>query len=697
MEPDFSGYATKAGVKCADGLTIDNGAFEHQDQETVPLVWQHIHNTPGTLLGHAVLEHRADGTYTRAYFNESQAGQDAKAAVKNGDIKSLSIYANKLVKRGMSVLHGAICEVSLVLKGANPGALIDYVNLQHDVDDDYDNGEAIIYMGEADEFESRLLHSENSGDTMSTNSKELTVTEIFHAMSEEQQGVAHFMIGAARAGDEITHADVVAKASEGSDKTVKDVFDSMSEEEKNVVYFMIGEAMEENKEGGDSIEQSVAIDEEFIAHAVSTGLQEGFESMRTNIFDQQGETVLKHSLDAAGVKLIVKDAIKMGSFKDSFLTHADTYGINDIEILFPDAKTVGDMPTLIARETEWVAKVLGATKHSPMAKIKTILADLTAAEARAKGYIKGNEKKDEVIALLKRTTGPATIYKKQKLDRDDIIDITDFDIIQWLKWEIRFMLNEEIARAILIGDGRSASSEDKVKDPAGNNEGTGIRSILHDDDLYTIKQELAANVAPDVMVDEITRGRNKYRGSGNPTWYTTDTIITDMLLLKDKIGQRLYRNVDELATALRVKEIVPVEAFEETPTLIGIMVNLQDYTVGTNKGGEVSFFEDFDIDFNQNKYLMETRMSGALTKPKSAIAVTREAGILAVATAPSFNGATNTITVPTATGVDYLIDDVIVTGSVVIEKDTDIEAVAKSGYYLAPNSTKSWSFTFTEI
>ncbi len=697
MEPDFSGYATKSGIECADGLTIDNNAFGHQDQETVPLVWQHIHNTPSTLLGHAVLEHRADGTYTRAYFNDSRAGQDAKAAVKNGDIKALSIYANKLIKRGMSVLHGAICEVSLVLKGANPGALIDYVNLQHDADEDYDNGEAIIYMGEAGNFESRLLHSENSGDSMSTQTQDQTVADVYHSMSEEQQEVAQFMIGAALSGEEISHADVEAPASAGSGKTVKDVFDSMSEEQKNVVYFMIGEAMKTNESKSD-LAQSDVIDGEFIAHAVSTGIQEGFESMRTNLFDQQGETITKGAtLSHAQVQTIVRDGIKMGSFKESFLAHAGDYGINDIEILFPDAKTVGDMPTLIARETEWVAKVLGATKHSPMAKIKTILADLTAAEARAKGYIKGNEKKDEVIALLKRTTGPATIYKKQKLDRDDIIDITDFDIIQWLKWEIRFMLNEEIARAILIGDGRSASSDDKVKDPAGNNEGTGIRSIANDDELYSIQLKLAANVAPDVMVDEITRGRNKYRGSGNPTWYTTDTIITDMLLLKDKIGQRLYRNIDELATALRVKEIVAVEVFEETPTMIGIMVNLSDYTVGTNRGGQVAFFEDFDIDFNQNKYLMETRMSGALTKPKSAVVVTREVGELATATAPSFNGATNTITVPTATGVDYLIDDVIVTGDVTITKDTDVEAAAKTGFYLAPNSTKVWTFTFTEI
>ena len=422
--------------------------------------------------------------------------------------------------------------------------------------------------------------------------------------------------------------------------------------------------------------------------------QEGI-TMPTNVFEQNGPATKRATLTHAQVQEIIEEAKKGSSFKEAFLAHAGTYGIDNIEVLFPDARLVNQAPDLIARQTEWVAKVLGATKHAPFARIKSVLADLTAEEARARGYIKGNLKKDEVISLLKRTTSPTTVYKKQKLDRDDIIDITDLDVIAWLKAEIRLMLNEEIARAILVGDGRLSSSDDKIKDPAGSTDGVGIRSIANEHELYAIKVQLAANVSADAMIDQITRARSKYRGSGSPTLYITDPVLTDMLLLKDKMGRRLYDTEASLATVLRVKEIVPVEVMEDTPDLLAIIVNLTDYTVGADKGGELNFFEDFDIDFNQNKYLLETRISGALTRPKSAIVIRREQGTAATPSAPSFNGATNTITIPTTTGIVYMVNDEPVSGSQVITADTTVEAVADAGHYIPANTTTEWTFTYT--
>lgn len=649
MGEDFSGYATRSGIRCSDGRTILPDAFKHQDGTKVPLMWSHQHDNPDNILGHAVLENRADGVYAYAFFNESEAAKVAKEAVRHGDINAMSIFANQLVQKTKNVIHGAIREVSLVMAGANPGALIENVNLTHGDDLDLPDEEVIIHSGLT------IVHAEN--DSESNEDEEDT---------KPKQG----------------ESTVAAE-----DKTVKYVFDSMSEEQKNVVYFMIGEAMSEGEE--DSVAQSDI--SESLAH-----IQEGLDLvMSRNTFDNSGDEAQGATLSHAQIQAIVKDGIKAGSLKESFLAHAGEYGITDIELLFPDARNLDSKPELLARQAEWVPKVLGATKHVPFAKTKSIVADLTAAEARAKGYVKGTEKKDEVISLLRRTTSPATIYKKQKLDRDDILDITDFDVVAWLKWEIRFMLNEELARAILVGDGRSVASEDKIKDPIGSNDGTGIRSIANDADMYAHKVQIAANTLPADTVDEIARSRTHYRGSGNPTFYTTDKNVTDLLLIKDKMGRRLYETEAALASALRVKEIVAVEVLEEHADIVGIMVNLVDYTIGTNKGGELSFFEDFDIDFNQNKYLLETRLSGALTKPKSAIVIRRNQGSEAVATAPSFDGPTNTITVPTVTGVDYLINDTVVTGDQVISEDTTITAAAQDGYYLESNSTTSWSYAYT--
>ena len=656
LKPDFSGWATKNDLKCSDGRTIRAGAFKHMDKAKVPLVWQHQHKDPMSVLGHALLEDRAFGVYAHGFFNDSEAGQQMKIAVRNGDVESMSIFANRLQQsRTGDVFHGDIKEVSLVLAGANPGALIEHVSFAHGNEIETSDEEAVIYTGLV------LEHQDlNEGDeTVSTNQNELE------------------------------HKD---------DKTVKDVFDSMSEEQKNVVYYMIGQALQDadDKSSDDAEHDDIMDGEEFLAH-INHKIEEGFEEMTRNVFEQGDYAPEGATLSHDQIRTIMTDAVKVGSLKESFLSHEGEYGIDNIDLLFPDAKTVGATPELLARQAEWVPKVLGSTKHSPFAKIKSLIADITAPEARAKGYIKGSEKVDEVLALLRRTTSPTTVYKKQKLDRDDIIDITDFDVVAWLKWEIRFMLNEELARAILIGDGRSNISPDKIKDPAGAVDGIGIRSIVNDDQLYAIPVNLAANVAPDVLIDEITRARTDYRGSGTPTMYTTDKVLTDLLLLKDKMGRRLYDTVSSLASALRVKEIVPVEVLEETPTVLAIIVNLTDYTVGSNKGGEINFFDDFDIDFNQNKYLMETRISGALTKPKSALVIKRDTGTLATAAAPSFNGGTNTITIPTSEGVIYLINDEPQSaGSVVIEEDTTVVAVADEGYYLASGATTSWTFSYTE-
>lgn len=681
MKADFSGYATKNGLKCSDGRTIMPGAFKHSDKQKVPLVWQHQHNESTNVLGHAVLENRDDGVYAYGFFNDTASALNAKSLVQHKDITALSIYANQLVQQGQNVLHGDIKELSLVLSGANPGAFIDNINLQHG--DTYETleDEAIIYTGLSLEHEDTPAEKPAVDNSKNESDQDKTVKDVFDSMTEEQKNVVYFMIGEAVDGvdsaDSADTTDTTAQHGDIQDATVKEVFDSMTDAQQKVVHFMLGEAIN-SKDTTD------------ITHN-----QEGTDMTR-NVFEQNGSaTGTTPTLTHDQIQTIVTDGIKFGSFKESFLQHAVEYGIENIDLLFPDARALATTPELIARQAEWVPKVLGATKHSPFARIKSLAADLTAEEARAKGYIKGTLKKEEVISLLRRTTAPTTVYKKQKLDRDDIIDITDFDVITWLKWEIRFMLNEEVARAILIGDGRSAIHADKIKDPAGVVDGTGIRSIANDNEIYAHQVQLAANVSASVTIDEVTRARTAYRGSGSPTYYTTDKNLVDLLLLKDKMGRRLYGTEAELASALRVKEIVAVEVLEEIPEILGIIVNLIDYTVGADKGGEISFFEDFDIDFNQNKYLLETRISGALTKPKSAIVIRRALGTLAVPAAPSFAGLTNTITVPTVTGVDYRVNDIVVTGAVIITEDTDIVAEPTTDYYFAPNTTATWTFVYT--
>jgi HK97 family phage prohead protease len=688
MEADFSGYATRNDIVCTDGKTIKPNSFKHQDQTRVPLVWQHEHSDLTKVLGHAILENRADGVYAYGFFNETPMGEHAKELVKHGDIRAMSIYANQLQRQGNNVLHGNIREVSLVLAGANEGAYIDNVNIRHGDDVTVLDNEVLIFTGL--EFDNSIHHADSQGDTVSDTK---SVEEIYHEMTEEQQNVVNFLVGEAldstSDGAAVEHAAAApAPAAAASGKTVEQVFNTLSEEQKNVVHYLIGEALNAQSATAKHSDD----DSDSLQHS-----QKG--STMRNVFDQSESRAPKATLSHSDLETIVANAKRPGStYKESFndfIEHA-TYGIEDIEYLFPDARTLSNTPELIARQTEWVPKVLDATKKSPFAKIKSITADITAEEARAKGYVKGTEKKDEVVKLMRRTTGPTTVYKKQKLDRDDIIDITDLDVVAWLKWEIRFMLNEEIARAILIGDGRDELSEDKIKDPAGAVDGVGIRSIANDHAMYAHPVVLAANVSAEDSIDEVTRARTEYRGSGSPTMYTTDKFLTDLLLLKDKMGRRLYNTEAELASALRVKDIVTVEVLNDVPEILAIIVNLIDYTVGANKGGEISFFEDFDIDFNQNKYLMETRISGALTRPKSALVIKRQQGTAATPAAPSFNGGTNTITIPATTGIDYRVNGVTKSaGAVVITEDSEVVAVPKTGYYIPFGTTTRWSFTFT--
>ena len=552
---DFSGWATRNNIKCSDGRTIRKNAFKDNDGQTVPLVWNHSHNDPTNVLGHALLENRDQGVYAYCTFNNSELGQTAKELVEHGDVTSLSIYANKLQQNGGDVIHGAIREVSLVLAGANPGAYIDSVMIHGEESDE----EAVIFTGE----NISLSHAENE------------------PQPEEK----------------IEEENTMAK-----EKTVQDVFNELTEEQKQVVYALIGQALED------------AQDEE----------DEGDYEMKQNVFDNDemnSGNVLSHS----DMMDIISDAKRYGSMKDSFLAHTQTYGIENVDFLFPDPENVNVPPTFIERDMGWVQKVMSGVHHTPFSRIKSMFADITADEARAKGYIKGNLKKEEVFTLLKRTTTPTTIYKKQKMDRDDVVDITDFDVIAWLKKEMRLMLDEEIARAILVGDGRLSSSDDKINE-------TNVRPILTDEDLYTVKANItvASNATGSekakAFIDEVIRSRKDYKGSGNPTLFTTEDMVTECLLLEDSMGHKLYKSEAELATTLRVKEIVTVEVMEgvkdkNSHDVAGIIVNLADYNVGADKGGAVNMFDDFDIDYNQQKYLIETRCSGALIKPYSAIAL----------------------------------------------------------------------------
>lgn len=597
---DFSGYATRNGLKCSDGRTIIKDAFKHQDGQTVPLVWQHLHDDPGNVLGHAILENREDGVYCYGKFNDTEAGKNAKELVSHGDISSLSIYANQLQEQAKKVMHGAIREVSLVLSGANPGALIDNLSIAHadgTSTEVYD--EAIIY------FEQEI------GTDEVTHSDDKTVSDVFNSFTDEQKEVVYAMIAhASNGGEEADKDDDSANdIAHADDPTVADVFNTFTEEQKNVVYYLIGAALEDVEEPADAKHSNIE--------------DEGDDKMKKNVFDQTEGNDTRNTLTHDQMSEIISDAKRYGSLKESFLAHAVTYGFDPINTLFPDAQNVNPGgPVLVQRDMTWVDIVLRETNHTPFSRIKTVTADITADEARAKGYVTGSLKKEEIIPLLKRSTTPTTIYKKQKLDRDDMVDITDFDVVVWLKAEMRMMLNEEIARAVLIGDGRDIASEDKINEQ-------NIRPIIKDNDsVYVHRTDVLAVATADEIIDEFIRSRKFYKGSGAPTLFTSTDLLTEMLLIKDKQGRRIYNNVNELASVLRVSKIVEVEALneatrkvseEQTNKILGVVVNLKDYTIGADKGGQVAMFDDFDIDYNQYKYLIETRISGALTMPKSAI------------------------------------------------------------------------------
>lgn len=606
MDYDFSGYATRNDIQCSDGRVIRKDAFKDQDHKKVPLVYMHDHMSVSNVLGHCLLENREDGMYVYGKFNETPEGLHAKASVKNGDVQALSIYANRLKQYGNNVVHGAIREVSLVLAGANPGAYIDTVMIHSDDDTE----EAEIQF--VDETPSVMFHSE----------------ELVEEETEEEEKPAE-------GDDTLSHAESEKKEEEGvmpenqntnsssDEKTVQDVIDSMNEEQKNVLYALVGMAAE-----GD----------------VDDTTDEEDQDMKHNVFEgDNGTNSLAHAEDFAE---ILRDAKRYGSLKESALqhgyedltvddviSHADgDYGIGNIDYLFPDYRNVTNQPGFVSRKMDWVSGVMSAVGHTPFARIRTIFADITEDEARAKGYMKGKLKKEEFFSLIRRTTDPQTIYKKQKLDRDDVIDITDFDVVAWLKAEMRTMLDEEIARAILVGDGRLGSDEDKIHD-------SHVRPIWTDEDFYTIKAdiELETSATEDDIAKAVIRAaikaRKDYMGSGNPVFYTTEDMLTSMLLLTDNEGRDLYTDEAQLARKLRVSRIVTVPVMEglkrqgtgslstKQLTLQGLIVNLADYNVGADRGGAVNMFDDFDIDYNQQKYLIETRCSGALVKPYSAIAV----------------------------------------------------------------------------
>lgn len=642
---DFSGYATRAGVKCADGRIIEPQAFVHNDGDTVPLVWQHGHNSPSNILGHAVLELKDDGVYAYGFFNDSEKAVDAKESVRHGDIRRMSIYANNLRETDNLVHSGVIREVSLVIAGANPGATIDNVTIQHGNDFiEVVEDKAIIHSGEN-------INPTDEGDNM----------------PEDQN--------------------------ETGDKTLQDILDDMTEEQREAVDYLVGAAIEsvqgENVDDDDDDDDDED-DDSSAAHSALTHADKDPSSMSHNLFEQSGNSskqTIGDILSPDQISGILHDAMEGGSLKHALEQFALQHSVTNIEGLFPQHKLDGGVQ-VFDRQNEWVTKVLNGVRKIPMTRIRTVIADMTPEEARAKGYVKGNQKIEQVFGWLKRETDATTVYKKQSIDRDDLLDITDFDIVAFFWTEMRGKLMEALAEAILIGDGRSAMDPDKINEDR-------IRPIASDIDFYAPKVTLPSNADPRDIVKAIIRSRKDYRGSGNPTLFTTTDFITDLLLIEDRNQRRIYETVDSLKSALRVSDVVEVEYFNQDPTVVGILVNLSDYTVGTNKGGEITRFDDFDIDFNKYKYLIETRISGSLTKPMSAIVIKREEGDVATPQSPSFNSDTNEIQIPTTSGVIYSIKGETVTGVVEIDEVTQVDASATSGHYIPNNTITSWTFAPT--
>ena len=635
-KPDFSGWATRNDTKCADGVTIRQNAFAEQSGKKVPLVWQHKHEEPVALLGHAYLENRPEGVYAYAYCNDTESGEHAKNVVRHGDVSNFSIFANKLKKIGQNVMHGTIREVSLVLAGANPGATIDVPYIEH-VYSDEDITEAYIYH---DDDELYVSHSDDGGKMDNR-----TVGDVVDSMTDEQRDAMEFMIQASLE-EALSHSDEDYDDDDDEEYVYVDEDGNVvavDDDEGDYVYVdEDGNAVDVDDDEDD--EEYVYVDED--GNVVD--VDEEDDNVRHNVFENDYEGYTDDYISHADFKAVVEDASKSGkssleaalneAFGADVIQHAfptnegggeQKYGMSNIGYLFPDARMTEEMPGFIKRDTGWVSNFLGAAYRSPFSRIKSVFANITEDEARAKGYVKGKEKTEEVFILLKRVTAPCTVYKKQKIDRDDILDITSFDVVRLIKAEMRIMLDEEIARAALIGDGRAASHPDKVKED-------GIRPIAKDADLYNIKVDLTVKTADDstkraqTFIDAMIKARKKYKGTGNPTLYITEDMLADLQLMRDTTGRDLFTSMDQIANKLRVKEIVSVPIFDgfkldTDKPLIAIMVNPYDYGFGTDKGGEVSMFDNFDIDFNQYKYLMETRCSGALRVPYSAITVTMKA------------------------------------------------------------------------
>ena len=724
---DFGGWATKNDLLCADGRVIRKDAFKHNDQLKVPLAWHHGGKSdPDNILGHAILENRDEGVYAYCSFNNTPRALKTKELIRHGDIESLSIYANDLVEelteKVRNVVQGNIREVSLVMAGANPGAFIDDIAFAHDIDSDDHIDEAVIYTGESLE----LSHSDDSAEenvsvdtkdtssvsvdaesteidlkhsnilelieqslthedpekriVLETENGEIAPLEVYHSLTDEQKTIYSTLMMDALNPDELQH-DLQSE--------MADIYNTMTDEQKLVLHTIVGLALE--------TDEDTATDDqtEDVKHST-----EGAEV--ANVFDKEDEkivtgTTLSHD-DMVG---IISQGRKVGSLREAVEGYALQHGINNIDILFPDAKDVTATPDFVKRRTEWVSVVMDGTRHTPFSRIRSKTADLTLDEARAKGFVKGTRKREEFFAVAKRETTPQTVYKKQKLHRDDVLDITDFDVIVWLKAEMRIMLDEEIARAILIGDGRSNASDDKISE-------SHIRPILTDDELFvtTILVQLAdANSSYEEVVDALTLNRKHYRGSGNPTFFCSETVLAHMLLIKDTIGRRIYPTPNDLAAALRVKSIVAVEVMEEESDLIGILVNLSDYTVGSDKGGSIAFFDDFDIDYNLQKYLIETRLSGALVKAKSALVVKKADAslVLVVPTVPTFDPEENEISIPTDANVVYrnkANGSTLTQGSTVAVTSGNspytVIATPAAGKYFETNADDEWTFVLVE-
>jgi hypothetical protein len=738
-DADFSGWATKAGLECSDGRTIMGGAFKHQDKVKVPLVWQHAHNSPENILGHAYLENRGEeGVYAYCFFNKTPQAQIARELIEHKDISMMSIWANSLVERAKKVFHGAIREVSLVLHGANPGALIENVTIRHsDGSEDLLDEDVIIYTGIP--FE----HAEGAGKAADEESKEdegdeESLEDVFHTMTEKQQKVVLYMVAQAAAGV-VQHS-----LEDADDPTFKQIYDDMSDEQKTMVHYLVAEVSEKNgsaahsdidagTDGADGTAETGTQGADGTADDGTDGTDDtgttdgaedtgndgageagsdadtndnddskGSEMKHHNVFEQKEgapvASVLSHAEQANILQDALKSEAKLSDVIEAYAAEHLEHGIQDIDTLFPEARALADSPELFSRRTEWVANVLSKVRKSPFARIKTVSADLTVAEARAKGYITGSLKKEEFFRVAKRSTNPTTIYKKQKLDRDDMIDITDFDVVSWLKGEMRLMLDEELARAILLGDGRDPADEDKIDEDA-------IRPVASDHELYvtTVNVNVGdANSSHREILDALVRNRRHLRGTGLPTMYTTESVIAELMLLRDTLGRRIYSTLAEVAAEIRVDSIVPVEVMEEYPDILAIVVNLGDYVVGADKGGNVSMFDDFDIDYNQYKYLIETRASGALVKLKSAMVVRSVAAgdQLVTPAAPTFDEETGEVTITDTANVTYrnADTDAVMTalGSpyAVPEGDTiNIVAEPAAGYYVSDSEADDWQFT----